>query len=340
LGGGFSERIFHTICSSENLFAAWNEFRKGKNKKPDVLVFALRVENNIFELQRELRESRWKGDGYTSFSIRDPKPRSIHEASVRDRVLHQAVYRVLYLLFDQSFIHDSYSSRMGKGTHIAIRRLENILRKESKNYRKPIYVLKCDIRKFFDSIDRIILMRLIEKKIDCPETLNLIRKILDTFHKTPGRGLPLGNVTSQLFANVYMNEFDQCMKRELGITYYLRYCDDFVIVSDSRTELAALISVLNNRLKSTLKLEMHPNKVCIRSLKQGVDFLGAVILPYRVITRTKTKHRICKKLRKIDADPEKARQIVASYLGHISHHKASFLRRNLYNVLSKQKPKR
>ena len=186
-GGGFSRRIFSHIISVENLFGAWREFKKNKSKKPHVIVFALNLDNNIFNLRDELVNGHWICSGYKKFSIKDPKPRTIHKATVRDRLLYQAVYRILYPLFDHDFIFDSYSSRRGKGTHAGIKRLNIFLRKLSRNYIKPVYALKCDIQKFFDSIDHEILLNLIREKIDCPKTILLLETIIDSFHKTPKR---------------------------------------------------------------------------------------------------------------------------------------------------------
>lgn len=244
-------------------------------------------------------------------------------------MLYQALYRVLYLIFDPTFISDSFSSRAGKGTHAGIERLNVFVRKKSENYTKPVFALKCDIKKFFDSIDHSILLTLIRQKINCPETLELLERVIDSFHKARGKGLPLGNVTSQIFANIYMNQFDQYVKKELRLAYYIRYCDDFVILSSKQEELLELVSSLQNFLKTHLELELHPNKILIRQPHQGIDFLGGVILPHRIVIRTKTKRRIIKKLQKILKQAQKGRvskeeayQMLSSYSGHLSHTKS------------------
>ncbi len=328
-GGCFNGRIFHHIVSVENLFSAWKEFKKNKNRKPDVIAFSLNLEDNIFKLREELVSQNWKCSGYKNFSIKDPKPRSIHKAVVRDRVLYQAVYRVLYPIFDRTFIFDSYSSRNGKGTHAGISRLNVFLRKLSHNYTRPVYALKCDIKKFFDSIDHGILLELIQEKVSCQETMQLLEKVIDSFHKILGKGLPLGNVTSQIFANVYMNRFDWYVKKELKIKYYVRYCDDFVILSSDIGNLTKLILLLQKFLDKNLKLELHPDKILIRKFHQGIDFLGAVLLPHRIVVRTKTKRRMIKKSTKLLEEFQigrltKARlnQSISSYLGHLSHTKS------------------
>src|SRR3989338_7315779 len=342
VGGGFDGSIFEHIVSVENLFSAWREFKKGKTKKPDVIEFALNLEDNIFALRYELILGKWICGGYVKFSIKDPKPRIIHKATVRDRVLYQAVYRVLYPIFDKTFIHDVYSSRKEKGTHAGIKRLNVFLRKLSSNYNKPVYALRCDIKKFFDSIDHEVLINLLKHKIDCTETLSLLEKIIDSFHKTPGKGLPLGNVTSQIFANIYMNSFDWYVKRELNAKYYIRYCDDFVLASCDKDVLLNNIRHMDHFLSENLKLTLHSNKIEIRKLRQGIDFLGVVLLPYRIVTRTKTKTRIVKKSARLllefqagNITKDKLSQSISSYLGHMGHTKSRKTKYFLHMVRAK-----
>ncbi len=207
-GGPTSGEVFHKIISLSNLIHAWKEFKRGKTKSSEIATFELFLEDNIFKLHQELVSKEYVHDPYSDFYICDPKRRHIHKASVRDRVLHQAVFRILYPIFDKHFIFDSYSSRIGKGTHFGVFRLTKAGRKITKNWKYSAYALKCDIKKFFDSIDHEILNNLISKKVYEKETLDFIALLLKTFEKAPGKGLPLGNVTSQLFANVYLNELD------------------------------------------------------------------------------------------------------------------------------------
>ena len=162
---------FQKIISLENLFLAWREFRRGKRKKFDVQLFERNLEDNLFDLHQELKNQTYQHGDYTSFYITDPKLRKIHKAPVRDRVLHHAVYRVLYSIFDKTFIHDSYSCRLKKGTHKAVDRLEVFIRKVSKNYTGRCFVLKCDIKKFFHSVDQQILINLVSEKISSPKTI-------------------------------------------------------------------------------------------------------------------------------------------------------------------------
>lgn len=318
--------IFHTIASVPNLFAAWNEFKKGKRKKQDIARFELYLEDNIFALHEALISKTYRHDPYEAFYVCDPKRRHIHKASVRDRVLHQALFRVLYPIFDKHFIYDSYSSRIGKGTHKGVVRLSEACRKATHNWRTLAYTLKCDVRKFFDSIDHSILRKILAEKISDLDTLWLIDLIFKSFEKEKGKGLPLGNVTSQLFANVYLNELDQFVKHTLKAKHYFRYCDDFVIVHQDRKHLEEAISRIRDFLKERLALDLHPHKVEIRKICQGTDFLGYVTLPYASVVRTKTKNRI---LRKLSEGREEVRQgrmaatkfegMIASYSGIAGH---------------------
>lgn len=252
---------------------------------------------------------------------------------MRDRVLHQAIFRVLYSIFDKHFVYDSYSSRVRKGTHAGVTRLESACRKVSKNWKKPAYALKCDIRRFFDSIDHGILKKLIREKISDSEVLWLIDSIFASFEKEKGKGLPLGNVTSQLFANIYLNELDQFAKHSLKAKHYFRYADDFVIVHEDRAFLEKVVVEIGTFLKERLLLDLHPYKVEIRKVRQGIDFLGYVILPHAVVLRTKTKNRILKKMKNIGekfkdgyASEDMLKATTASYLGVVSHSRGKRLR--------------
>jgi len=290
----------------ENLFLAWREFRKGKTNKIDVQEFEFNLEDNLFELYQELKSKTYQHSHYTAFNVCDPKLRRIHKACVRDRVLHHAVFRILYLIFDRGFIFDSYSCRIEKGSYRAVNRLEKFCRKLSKNNSQNIFALKCDIRKFFNSIDQEVLLDLLKSKINDENAILLIERIIKSF---PG-GLPLGNVTSQLFANIYLNELDKFIKRELKIKYYLRYCDDFIILSKNRNFLEELVNRINVFLMARLKLSLHSDKIIIRKYHQGIDFLGYVVLPHYRVLRTKTKRRMLRKIN--DRNTQ-------SYLGILNH---------------------
>jgi RNA-directed DNA polymerase len=318
--------LFVHVISLENLFSAWKEFKRGKTSKLEVQEFAFHLEDTIFQLHVKLKRGIWKPDSYRAFYVRDPKLRHIHKATVRDRVFNQALFRVLYQIFDKGFITDSYSCREAKGTHRGVIKLKKYIRNISRNYTKPTLALKCDVQKFFDNIDHEILFTIIKRKITDPDVLSLIQSILKSFETRPGVGLPLGNVTSQLFANVYLNELDQFVKHTLKAKYYLRYCDDFIILATDQQYLRRCIQDIDIFLQDKLHLFLHPHKIIMRKCNQGIDFLGYVVLPKHTVLRTKTKKRV---LRKIDfltsqvnlgqITPETFDQIIQSYLGMLTH---------------------
>lgn len=334
-GGGY---FFDHICSISNLLFSWKCFKTGKNKKSDIGQFELFLEQNIFSLHDDLVSGKYIHGLYTDFYVCDPKRRHIHKASVRDRVLHQAVFGALYPVFDKHFIDDSYSSRNNKGTHAGVLRLYHALRKESNHWKKETYVLKCDIRKFFDSIDHDILRKLLLKKITDTRLIDLLDMFFTSFEKSPHTGIPLGNVTSQLFANVYLNELDQYIKHVIKAKHYFRYCDDFVIVDRDRNKLINNIEQIKSFLWDNLALELHPGKIEVRKITQGVDFLGYVILPHTIIIRTRTRQRIIRKVnlaeikyRDGSMGQEKYLGIIDSYLGIVSHASDKKLEKYLKN---------
>jgi len=210
----FSHR-YHNIISLENLLEAWKEFVKGKRKRKDVQEFERNLMGNIISLQHDLVQKCYRHRPYEAFKISDPKPRDIHKASVRDRLLHHALHRMLYPFFDRTFISDSSSCRLGKGTHKASERFYSFARMVTQNHTKTAWVLKCDIRKFFASVDQEILLKILAQYIPDRDIITLIAEIIGSFSsRGKGVGLPLGNLTSQLLVNVYMNEFDQFMKHK------------------------------------------------------------------------------------------------------------------------------
>lgn len=307
---------YEDIISLDNLHESWREFVRGKKYKKDVAEFALHLSHNIFLLHEDLKNKTYLHGDYAAFSINDPKPRSIHKASVRDRLLHHAVYRIIYPYFEKKFIYDSYSCRDAKGTHRAIVRLNSFYQKVSKSRKKTCWVLKCDIRKFFATIDQNILLEILKKHISDRNTIRLIENVLRSFTSTKeGLGLPLGNLTSQLLVNVYMNEFDQFIKHELKIKYYIRYADDFVLMNTDKDQLLKLLPKIYDFLSEELELSLHPDKIFIKTMSSGIDFLGWVNFPEYRILRTVTKKRMFKKLQK-----DNSRQaVVQSYLGLLKH---------------------
>jgi retron-type reverse transcriptase len=307
---------YKDIISIENLLEAWNEFLRGKKNKKDVQEFERNLMSNVITLYQELKNKTYRHGPYQHFKISDPKSRDIHKATVRDRLVHHATYRVLYPYFDTKFIYDSYSCRLGKGTHRANARLRDFVQKVSKNNTKQCFVLKCDIKKFFASIDQSVLISILQKYIQDRYTLNLLQNIIESFDSGKASvGLPLGNLTSQLLVNIYMNEFDQWMKHQMKIKYYIRYADDFVIVHENKEYIINLILNINDFLQMRLKLSLHPNKVFITTIYSGIDFLGWVHFPYHKTIRTVTQRRMFKRLEENRYKDES----VQSYIGLLGH---------------------
>ncbi len=327
-GGGniqWMRKIFnHTyddIINMENLLCAWSEFKRGKTKKRDVQEFEMLLIDNLLSLNHDLKNKTYIHGSYQHFVICDPKRRDIHKASVCDRLLHHAIYRILYPFFDKTFIADSYSCRVNKGTHRALRRFEHFARKVSKNHTKTCWVLKCDIRKFFASIDQKILLDILEGYISDKDIVWLLTTVTQSFHSMEaGIGLPLGNLTSQLFVNIYMNEFDQFVKHKLKVKYYIRYADDFVILSTDKNELEVARQKVEDFLTHSLSLSLHPNKVSIETFASGVDFLGWMHFPKHRVLRTATKRKMFARVNEKN---------LTSYLGLLSHGDTYMLRQKL-----------
>ncbi len=333
--------LFNSIISAENLFLAWDKFKNGKRNKKDVMAFEWNLEDNIFRLHRDLKNKSYKHGAYHSFKIRDPKPRNIHKAQVRDRILHHAVFQILNPIFEPDFISASFSCREGYGTHKGVQYLQNILRKATQNGRVSCFALKCDIKKFFDTIDHDILLAILKRKIKDDDTIWLLKQIISSFssnHSLLGieKGVPIGNLTSQLFANIYMNEFDQFVKAKLRVGYYLRYTDDFLIISEDKIYLEKLLPEIISFLGEELSVKIHKEKTTIQKINQGVDFLGYVVFNKYKLIRTKTKRRITKKFkRKLNECSQGAisknslAQSLQSYLGFFSHAESYAMEENL-----------
>ncbi len=318
-GGGRNIRIllhsFDKIILIDNLLKIWRIFLCGKRRRKDVLDWQLRLANNLTSLHHDLNNKTYRHGSYLAFNVADPKPRRIHKATVRDRVVHHLLYDALYDYFDSCFIFDSYSCRKNKGAHKALNRFKYFAGQVSKNHTKSCYVLKGDIRKFFASIDQKILLNILKRQIVDTEILWLIERVLASFNSgQSGVGLPLGNLTSQLFSNIYLNELDRYIKQELQIKYYIRYADDFVILADNKNELEDSVPLLEDFLKFKLKLELHPQKLFIKTYASGVDFLGWTHFPYYRQIRTTTKRKI---FRQLFGWPKPA--TINSYHGLLSH---------------------
>ncbi|OGE83674.1 MAG: hypothetical protein A3B10_04440 [Candidatus Doudnabacteria bacterium RIFCSPLOWO2_01_FULL_44_21] len=360
VGGGLL--AYKNIISVENLFLAWQEFIRGKRGKLDVQKFGRNLIDNILQLHNDLANKTYQHGGYHQFNISDPKPRNISKASVRDRLVHHAVYRILYPFFDKQFIYDSYSCRISKGTHKAIKRLHSMFLEASDYNRKTCWVLKLDIRQFFASIDHEVLKQILKEYIPDQDIMRLLDNIIDSFGtdcfvggqvgrkeglrsnlnlretfakgstfrsglrppRKCARGLPLGNLTSQLLVNIYLNEFDQFVKHKLKAKYYIRYADDFVILGPDKKINTMILSRIVVFLNNELNLSLHPNKVIIKTFSSGVDFLGWVNFPQHRTLRTSTKRRMMKRIKIRPNDDS-----LQSYLGLLKHGQTKQIKQEL-----------
>ncbi len=342
-GGGHSSFLFDKISSLSNIFRAWSEFKRGKIQKQDVSEFSIELENAVFKLSADLQAGIYSHSSYAQFYIFDPKRRHIHKASVKDRLLHHAIFRILAPIYERKFIFDSYSSRPEKGTHKAHDRFHDFAWKLSQNNTRTVWVLKCDIRKFFDSVDHEMFLEILRKTVHDEKAMNLLSTIIRSFETRPGKGIPLGNLTSQLFSNVYLDVFDHYIKRELRIKQYIRYADDFVIMDADNGRLLEILPKISKFLKEELGLEIHPNKVHIRKFSQGIDFLGYVIFPYHRVLRTKTKQRVFKKTKLLKKaldqgfiSKDSFDQSMASYYGLLEHCSGRGIKVKILSILQKK----
>lgn len=288
-------KLYEKLYSIENLISAFKKARKGKAKKDYVISFESNLNRNLKLLQKELKSKTYKPCKLKKFVIRDPKTRTIHKSLFRDRIVHHAIINLIQPIYEKRFIYDSFASRKLKGTHIAVKRFEYFVRKVSSNgkkIKKPFnnnsiqgYVFKADIKHYFDTINHKVLLDILKKHIKDEDLIELIKLVLENFDTPGGKGLPLGNYTSQFFANVYLNQLDYFVKHRLKAKYYIRYVDDFVILHKDKKKLKEYWNKINKYIKC-LKLELHPDKSEIHALRNGITFLG-----YRIFYN----HKLLKK---------------------------------------------
>ncbi len=322
------KNLFEKVTSLENLYLAYQKARKGKNKRSEVLYFTYNLEKELLIIQRELINQTYKVGEYRDFIIFEPKKREISALPFKDRVVQHAIYNIIEPIFEKIFIFDSYACRKRKGTYVGIKRLEFFLRKN-----KNLYALKSDIKKYFSSINHEILKKIIRKKINDKKLLNLIDKIIDS--KNSEEGIPIGNLTSQLFANIFLNELDKFVKHGLRIKYYIRYMDDFVILDDEKEKLNEYRIKISEFLQS-LDLKMHEKKCIIFPCKNGVDFLGYVVFKNYKRARKSTVKRglknIREKIRKYEKriiDFEKLIESINSWEAYMNHGNTHLLKKSL-----------
>ncbi|MBU2638071.1 MAG: reverse transcriptase/maturase family protein [Nanoarchaeota archaeon] len=301
------KHLFEQLCSIENLELAFRKARKHKTLKLYVVQFEKNLTENLQFLHHELISDTYTPLPLNEFILRDPKTRKISVSDFRDRVVHHAVCNIIEPIFENYFIYDSYANRKGKGNLKAIQRFDYFKRKVSCNGRKirnsqddnyvKGYALKADIKRYFDNVSHETLMNIISRKIADKAVLKLIWKILRNHNiKSKSRGMPLGNLTSQFFANVYLNELDQFIKHRIKAKYYLRYVDDFVILHKSRLQLRKWKRQIEEFLKYKLLLELHPQKSKILPLGRGIDLLGFKCFFHFRILRRKNIRKMQKKI--------------------------------------------
>ena len=289
--------IYDELIKIENVFHAWHEFQLGKSGKIEVMKFGFNLEDNLFQLRDELAKSEYRHGAYQKFVIHDPKQRIIHKAKIKDRIVHTLAAKELERLYQPTFITDSFACQKDKGIHRGLSRVVAAARKVSKNYTSNFWYLKCDVRKFFDNIDHSALISILRRKIKDERFLRLLVEIIGSFYKDEqGKGLPLGNFTSQWLANIYLNELDCFAKHDLKIRYYFRYADDVLIFNDDAGKLREHLSALSVFLAEKLCLRLHDDKTFIKKFSQGIDFVGYRILPRYVIIKPALKKRILRRM--------------------------------------------
>lgn len=329
--------LWAEVISFENLWQAARQAQKGKRFRDNVLEFNYHLESELIRLQKELTKGTYQPGGYKTFEILEPKRRLISAAPYRDRVVHHALCNIIVPLFDRTFIHDSYANRLGKGNH---RALQQFVKFSQAN----CYVLQCDICKYFPSIDRLTLKTLIRRKIKCPNTLGLIDLIIDSsppqeFRDNRQRGLPIGNLTSQFFANVYLSGFDRFIKEQLHVKNYLRYVDDFALFHSDQGFLTEARGAIESYLES-IYLTIHPVKSQLFQTKHGSNFVGFRVLGNQLKIRGENLRRGRRRLKHMQKlcrlgkmERERLNLSLQSWFAHLAHAHSWYLRQKIMKTL-------
>ena len=346
--------LWAEIIDFPNLYLASRKAQKGKRLRDNVLEFNGDIENNLLNLRKELKEKSYQPGNYRSFRIYDPKPRLISAAPYRDRIVHHAICNIITTPIEKSFISDSYANRKDYGTHKALKRFIQFSRSSD-------YVLQCDIKKYFPSIDHEILKAQIHREIKCKDTLWLLDLIIDNSNEqeasleyflgddllTPlnrKKGLPIGNLTSQFFCNLYLNGLDHFVKQTLKSKKYLRYVDDFALFSDDREYLADARLAIEDYL-ATLRLKIHPIKSQLFATKHGTNFVGFRVLPGQIRVRNDNLERARTRIKQMQKDYyegkislEKIIQKMRSWEAHLKHGDTYKLRKKIFDSYSFSTP--
>jgi len=303
------KNLYPQIIAFENLYHAYRLARRGKRDRAAVADFEFNLESKLLDLQSDLQMQTYRPGEYHNFYIFEPKRRLVSAAPFRDRVVHHALCQVIEPIWERRFIHHSYACRVGKGTHAALDQANAWVRQYA-------YAFHGDVVKYFPSIDHQILVELIKCKIVDRQTLELIKTLVDSgagiqtaerpLHYFPGddlfavlrpTGLPIGNLTSQFWANVYLHELDQFVKQRLHVPAYLRYMDDFVLFSDEKAQLHAWKSAIRDFLGERLRLLLHETKSVIQPTRIGLDFCGFVLFPTHRRIRRSSIRRFVRRFR-------------------------------------------
>jgi retron-type reverse transcriptase len=375
------ESTKNTIFTYERLYKAYLDCRENKRKTRSALEFEFNLESNLHKLLSELRGKTYRPGASTCFVVKRPKVREIFAANFRDRIVHHLFVAELNRIIEPKLSYDSYACRKGRGTHAAINRLKSQVKKLTKNnLLKDIYVLQLDIASFFMSIDQDILYRIVAENIDKNGhgdeiwksemrwlgRIVIYNKVVDDYrakgelclyYKLPkskslfnanaGKGLPIGNYTSQFFANLYLNELDQYIKRSLRAKYYVRYVDDFVILSENLALLQGLPRKVDSFLSNRLGLTLNHQKTKLKNIRSGIDFLGYIVKCDHILVRNNVVGRFEEKLNAVqrsrvgfnggsgrfiqigfNRESGKLRQTAASYFGHFGHANSYFLEKS------------
>lgn len=324
-----------------DLFQAYYDCRRTKRNTWNALAFEERLERNVMDLYHELIDGSYRPGRSICFIAQHPKVREIWAADFRDRIVHHLLYNRVADRFHRAFIHDSYACIPGKGAHRAVDRAEHFARSLTQNYSTPGYVLKMDVANFFVSIDKCILDGLLARRISEPWWMALCQTILhhnpthDAYIKSPtwmlrqvpphkslfnaqGKGLPIGNLSSQFFGNVYLDGLDQFAKRELGCRRWVRYVDDIVVIGSDGSQLHQTSQQVDQYLREHLAVQLHPNKTSINRLERGIEMLGFIVRPYaRYIRRftTQTARRRIGGMCRARVNPWRIQASANSYFG-------------------------
>ncbi len=347
--------LYKKIVSYRNLFLAWKKARKGKIKRQYVIEFEKDLERNLLSLYSELKTDSYKPKELITFVLRDPKTRVISKADFRDRIVHHAIVNILEPIFDKTFIYDSCANRRGKGNLFGLGRLEFFMRKVSRNGKVngwfnenqiKGYCLKADIKHYFQEVNHEVLMKIIRGKIKDEKVTNLIRLILNNHNVGGGecqKGMPLGNLTSQFFANVYLNKLDYFVKHTLKAQFYIRYVDDFVILHSSKEQLQRWKEQIDKFLREKLKIELHPQKSRIISLSMGIDFVGFRSFYFYRLIRKRNIKKMQKRITELENNEISYWKLIESYQGWQAYAKWSDsfnLRKRILKEIQKVKKER